>query len=86
MAESGFPHLTRGGWVGLWGPAGTPAHVVRRLNADINASVAAPAVKAAMKNLDFEPMFGSPQDFTTFIRDEIDAWTPAAKAAGIIPK
>jgi len=86
MAESGFPHLTRGGWVGLWGPAGTPADVVSRLNAEINASAAAPAVKAAMKNLDFEPRFGSPQDFTTFIREEIDAWTPAAKAANIISK
>jgi tripartite-type tricarboxylate transporter receptor subunit TctC len=43
-------------------------------------------MRAAMKNLDFEPKSGSPQDFATFIRDEIDAWTPAAKAAGIIPK
>jgi tripartite-type tricarboxylate transporter receptor subunit TctC len=86
MAESGFPYLTRGGWVGVWGPAGTPAQVVSKLNAEINASVATPAIKAAMKNLDFEPKFGSPQDFTTFIRGEIDAWTPAAKAASIIPK
>jgi tripartite-type tricarboxylate transporter receptor subunit TctC len=86
MAESGFPHLTRGAWVGLWGPAGTPAHIVSRLNAEINASVTTPAMKAAMKNLDFEPKYGSPQDFTTFIINEMEAWTPAAKAAGIIPK
>jgi tripartite-type tricarboxylate transporter receptor subunit TctC len=86
MAQSGFPYLTRGAWVGLWGPPGTPAHVVSRLNAEINASVNTSAMRAAMKNLDFEPKSGSPQDFATFIRDEIDAWTPAAKAAGIIPK
>jgi len=86
MAESGFPYLTRGGWMGLWGPRGTPAHIVNRLNAEITASVTTPAMKAAMKNLDFEPKYGSPQDFATFILDEIEAWTPAAKAAGIIPK
>ena len=57
-----------------------------RLNAEINASVTTPAMKAAMKTLDFEPKYGSPQDFATFILDEIEAWTPAAKVAGIIPK
>jgi len=72
--------------VGLWGPRGTPAHIVSRLNAEINASVTTPAMKAAMKTLDFEPKYGSPQDFATFILDEIEAWTPAAKVAGIIPK
>jgi tripartite-type tricarboxylate transporter receptor subunit TctC len=86
MAESGFPHLTRGAWVGLWAPAGTPAHIVRRLNAETNASVATSAMKAAMRRLDFEPKFGSPQEFTALIQEEIEAWTPAAKAAGIIPK
>jgi tripartite-type tricarboxylate transporter receptor subunit TctC len=86
MAESGFPHLTRGAWVGLWGPAGTPAHMVNRLNAEIKSSVGTPAMKAAMKRLDFEPKPGSPQDFIALIQDEIEAWTPAAKAAGILPK
>jgi tripartite-type tricarboxylate transporter receptor subunit TctC len=86
MAESGFPRLTRGSWVGLWGPAGTPTNVVSRLNTEINASVTTPAMKAALKKLDFEPKVGSPQDFAAFIVDEIEAWTPAAKAAGILPK
>jgi tripartite-type tricarboxylate transporter receptor subunit TctC len=86
MAESGFPHLTRGAWVGLWAPAGTPAHIVDRLNTETNASMATPAMKAALKRLDFQPKFGSPQDFTALIQEEFTAWTPAAKAAGIIPK
>jgi tripartite-type tricarboxylate transporter receptor subunit TctC len=85
MAESGFPHLTRGGWVGVWGPKGTPASVVSRLNSEINASITSPAMRAAMQKLDFEPLVGSPQDFAAFILDEMNAWTPAAKAAGILP-
>jgi len=86
MTESGFPRLTRGSWAGLLAPAGTTAHIVSKLNVEINASVTTPAMKAAMKTLDFEPKIGSPQEFAAFIGDEIGAWTPAAKAAGILPK
>jgi tripartite-type tricarboxylate transporter receptor subunit TctC len=39
-----------------------------------------------MKKLGFEPNVGSPQEFAAFIRDEMEAWTPAAKAADILPK
>jgi tripartite-type tricarboxylate transporter receptor subunit TctC len=84
MSESGFPQLTRGNWTGFWAPAGTPANIVTRLNSEINAGVTTPAMRAAMKKLDFEPKVGSPQDFAKFILDEMEAWTPAAKAAGIL--
>jgi tripartite-type tricarboxylate transporter receptor subunit TctC len=59
---------------------------VNRLNHEINAGLATPETKAAMNKLGFEPTIGSPQEFATFIRDEIEAWTPAAKAADILPK
>ena len=86
MAESGFPQLTRGDWTGIWAPAGTPKNIVTRLNSEINAGVTTPAMKAAMKKLDFEPKVASPQEFARFIVEEMEAWTPAAKAAGILPK
>jgi len=84
MAESGFPQLTRGDWTGFWAPAGTPADIVSKLNSDVNAGLATPEMKAAMKKLDFEPKGGSPESFAKFIVDEMEAWTPAAKAAGIL--
>lgn len=31
------------GWFGLYAPAGTPADIVRRLNAEVNALIAQPA-------------------------------------------
>jgi tripartite-type tricarboxylate transporter receptor subunit TctC len=86
MAESGFPKLTRGDWTAFWAPARTPEAIVSRLNSEINASVATPAVRAAMEKLGFEPRTGSPQDFAKFLLAEMDDWTPAAKAAGILPK
>lgn len=85
MTESGFPQLTRGDWTGFWAPAGTHVSIVTKLNSEINAGVMTPAMRAAMKKLDFEPRAGSPEEFAKFILDELDAWTPAARAAGILP-
>jgi len=86
MAQSGFPQLTRGDWIGFWAPAGTSPDVVNRLNREINAGLTTPETKAAMQKLGFEPSVGSPQEFAAFIRGEMEAWTPAAKAAGILAK
>jgi len=85
MAEAGFPRLTRGDWVGFWAPAGAPADVVAKLNGEINAGLQTPAMTASMKRLGFEPKVGSAQEFAAFIRDEMKIWTPAARAAGILP-
>lgn len=86
MAQSGFPQLTRGDWIGFWTSGGTSLDIVNRLNREINAGLATPETKAAMQKLGFEPRIGSPQEFAALIRNEIDIWTPAAKAAGILPK
>jgi tripartite-type tricarboxylate transporter receptor subunit TctC len=86
MAESGFPQLTRGGWVGFWAPTGTATTIVDRINREINAGMTTIQMADALKQLDFEPRVGSPQEFAAFIRDEIVAWTPAARAAGMLPK
>jgi tripartite-type tricarboxylate transporter receptor subunit TctC len=86
MTESGLPRLTRGFWSGLLAPAGTPVAIVNRINAEINASLATPEMKASLVKLGFEPKTGSPQDFAALLADEIVTWTAAAKAAGIVPQ
>jgi tripartite-type tricarboxylate transporter receptor subunit TctC len=86
MMESGFPQLTRVFWSGLLAPAGTPAGVVNRLNAEINASLATPEMKASLTKIGFEPKTGSPQDFGALLVDDILTWGVAAKLAGITPE
>jgi tripartite-type tricarboxylate transporter receptor subunit TctC len=86
MNETGLPQMTRGFWSGLLAPAGTPAAIVNRLNAEVNAVLATPEMKASLAKLGFEPKPGSPQDFAAMLRDEIATWSAAAKAAGIVPK
>src|SRR3954463_14502154 len=48
MKEAGFPSLTRGFWAGLLAPAGTPADIVKRLNAEINAALSTSEMKASL--------------------------------------
>jgi tripartite-type tricarboxylate transporter receptor subunit TctC len=86
MIEVGFPKLTRGFWAGLLAPAGTPADIVNRLNAEINASLAASDVRDALIKVGVEPQGGSPQGFASLITDEVEAWKTAAKVAGIVPE
>jgi tripartite-type tricarboxylate transporter receptor subunit TctC len=86
MAESGLPRLTRGFWTGLMAPAGTPAGIVNRLNAEINASLATPGMQASLAKLGYQPKPGSPQDVGTLLAEEIETWKAAAKAAGIVPQ
>jgi tripartite-type tricarboxylate transporter receptor subunit TctC len=85
MIECGLPQLTRGYWSGLAAPAGTPAEIVNRLNAEVNASLATPEMKASLMKLGYKVKeAGSPQDFAILLADEIDAWGAAAKLAGIV--
>jgi tripartite-type tricarboxylate transporter receptor subunit TctC len=86
MIESGLPRLPRGFWGGLLAPAGTPVGIVNRLNAAINAGVTSPEMTTSLAKLGFEPKTGSPQDFAALIVDEVEAWTAAAKSAGIQPE
>jgi len=86
MIESGLPRLPRGFWGGLLAPARTPGEIVNRLNAEINASLATPEMKTGLMKIGFEPKAGSPQDFASLLADEIEAWTTAAKLAGIEPQ
>jgi len=86
MIESGFPRLAHGFWTGVMAPAGTPADIVKRLNGEINASLASPETKANLTKLGVEPKIGSPQEFATLVADEIELWKGAAKSAGIEPE
>jgi tripartite-type tricarboxylate transporter receptor subunit TctC len=80
MREVGLPELTIDLWAGILAPIGTPADVVDRLNAAINAALRSPEMKASMSKLGFEAKIGSPQDFSAFIADEIPRWIEMAKS------
>jgi tripartite-type tricarboxylate transporter receptor subunit TctC len=73
-------------WFGVGAPKNTPAEIVDKLNKEINASLADPAIKARLANLGITVFAGSPADFGKFIADETEKWGKVIKFAGIKPE
>jgi tripartite-type tricarboxylate transporter receptor subunit TctC len=85
-AEAGVKGADFGLWFGVWGPAGMPAEVVNKINADVRKALADPGVKEKLANTGNVALDMSPQDFARFVRSEIDDYQKIVKAAGIKPQ
>lgn len=83
IAEAGYPDLTATSWFGLAAPAGTPASVVQRLNAELNGQLAAPAVATRLAELAFSTTTMSVDETRRFVIDEFERWRPVVQAANV---
>jgi tripartite-type tricarboxylate transporter receptor subunit TctC len=83
MIESGFSGFTSVSWTGVVAPAGTPRDIVARLNAAVNAAIAAPDTQARLARLGAAPMTGTPRDFAALIASETPKWAAVVKAAHV---
>ncbi|MGH8703271.1 MAG: Bug family tripartite tricarboxylate transporter substrate binding protein [Burkholderiales bacterium] len=70
-------------WFGLLAPAGTPAAVINRLNAEMKKAVANPRFVEQLTALGLEPASSTPAEFHDMIVSEIKRWTRVIKEAGI---
>lgn len=83
---AGLPGFYMAVWHGLWAPKGTPADVIKKLNAAIVDALADPSVRARLAELGQEiPAMDqqSPQALGAFQKAEIEKWWPLIKAANI---
>jgi len=76
MAEAGVPGFDISTWYGIMAPAGTPADIVKKLNAEIVKFLASDDMKEKLKAQGAEPAPTTPAQFDAFIRAE---WTKYAK-------
>ena len=83
VAETGLTGFEVLGWFALLAPAKTPPEVIRRLNRDVNAAIARPAIVARFAELGAEPLGGTPDQAAAFIRGEQDKWGKIIRDAGI---
>jgi tripartite-type tricarboxylate transporter receptor subunit TctC len=84
IAET-LPGFGASGWYGLLAPAGTPKDVLARLNSEAVRALRSPDVAGKLSSQGAEPAPGSPEEFATFIRGEIEKWAKVVKAAGMKP-
>lgn len=83
FAESGLPGFEAGTWYGLFAPAGTPRDAVTRLNTAVVGIVQLPDVREKLGAQGAEPLTGTPEQATQFVRNEVARWAKVVKAAGI---
>jgi tripartite-type tricarboxylate transporter receptor subunit TctC len=78
-----IPGFEASSWFGIAAPKGTPAEIIKRLNRQINAGLADPAIKARLTDMGGTPLSGSPAEYGKLIADETEKWGKVIRAAGI---
>ena len=79
----GYDANTNGGFLA---PAGTPKAIVAKLNAEINAALKMPDVRAKLEAAGIEVQGGTPQEYAALIKSDLAKWSKVVKAAGIPPE
>jgi len=83
MAEAGVKDMEVEFWQGLVAPAGTPAPVIRRLEAEVMAIVRLPDVQEKLRTHEVIPVGGTAEDYARLIDRELVQWSEVARAGNI---
>ena len=68
---------------GMGAPKNTPKAVIEKLNKEVNAVLAEPAIKARLLDLGGEPMIGPPEAFGAMIVAETEKWKKVIEEAKV---
>ena len=83
FAEAGLPGFNVSSWTGLFAPAGTPKAIILRLNAETKRIAHDPAYIEAMKRIGTDVAYSTPDQFSAFVKAEVQKWGTAVKQAGV---
>ena len=83
IAAAGLANYEAYSWTGVVAPAGTPASVVARLNADMVKVLSDPKTAQALMAAGAEPAPGTPEEFRAFLANEIKKWGEIIRSANI---
>jgi len=83
MAEAGGPAgLMVGAWLAIMAPRGTPAAIVRQINADVNKALADPDIVKQLQNFGFEATPQTPEEFGAEIRADAKKFAELVRRTG----
>lgn len=80
--ESGLPGFEASSWFGILAPAGTPAPIVARINAEVNKWLQSSDAREKLLAQGAEAAGGSPEQFGGYMRSETEKWAKVVKASG----
>ena len=82
IAESGLPGYEAVTWFGFTAPAHTPREIIGKLNTDILRVINTPEMRRQFAAQGIDATGSTPEQFATYIRNEIAKWARAIKASG----
>jgi len=82
MAESGLKGFEVSAWDAIVVPAGTPRHIIDRLNAAIRAALADPEIRTQLASRGTEVAPGTPEELAQHIASNLKLWGDAVKRSG----
>jgi len=82
-AEAGLKGFESAAWFGFLAPRGTPRAPIERLNKEIAAATADPAVRARFSEFGAEPLASTPEELGKFISAEVVRWREIINKGGI---
>ena len=86
IAADVVPGYEASTWYGIVAPKNTPAEIIERLNREINAGLADPALRKRLGELGGMAIGGSPADLGRLIAEETEKWGKVIRAANIKPE
>jgi tripartite-type tricarboxylate transporter receptor subunit TctC len=81
--ESGIPFVAEN-WLAILGPAGIPADVVARLNADFGATLKSPEIRDRLAGLGLEVVASTPAQYSQMLEHDVVTWGKAVKDSGAV--
>jgi len=82
LTESGVKGYEMNPWVGLFAPAGTPAVVIDRLNAEANKALRAPDVVQKLQNQALDPWTSTPDEFNARLKTDYEKYGQLIRLTG----
>jgi tripartite-type tricarboxylate transporter receptor subunit TctC len=81
--ETGFPELVVTSWQAAAAPAKTSREIVAKLNEATVKALRSPDVSERMKQIGFDVVAGTPEEFGRFMQQEVERWTKVVQRGGI---
>ncbi len=83
VAESGLKDFDGGSWQGIVMPAGSPRDALSKVSLDLTKMLRSPDTREKILAMGGITLGNSPEEFSVFVRTEMEKWAKVVKAAGI---
>jgi tripartite-type tricarboxylate transporter receptor subunit TctC len=84
LAEAGLAGYEIGSWQGVFAPAGVPAEIVKRLNAEIVRIINSQEIRQKLIDMGAEPAPNSPEEFAAMVKTEVAKWSDVVRKSGAV--